>query len=285
MFSGRWDQSVKRDAQGCIFLDFNPSHFQTVLTYLRSLAIHHGNADITPPPCLAFEDQGAFYCLVDYLGLDGHLKSSAQRQTQRHRCCSELSFSHVGEGILVSRGMTDGRWTESATVQPSDEMEDPGLHFMLAGEPMTPGQVHYRKIYLAGRGLCKAGRAQGQVPSREMFIGITEHVEKASGYDRLSATSFGWDATGYQYKAGCRTAIPKWSGLSLGSGPVILQIDLQSRQLWMKGRNSFGQNQTRCMSLPEPSCREFVLQVILYLCKETVKLLPVTESDRQLFAH
>lgn len=39
MFSGRWEQNVDQDADGRIFLDFDPYCFQQILSYLRSCKI------------------------------------------------------------------------------------------------------------------------------------------------------------------------------------------------------------------------------------------------------
>mmetsp|Transcript_63385 Transcript_63385/g.137994 ORF Transcript_63385/g.137994 Transcript_63385/m.137994 type:complete len:328 (+) Transcript_63385:131-1114(+) len=36
MFSGRWDESLKRDESGAVFLDVSPACFNVVLSYLRS---------------------------------------------------------------------------------------------------------------------------------------------------------------------------------------------------------------------------------------------------------
>ena len=35
MFSGRWEDSLKRDKDGAVFFDFNPQHFALILDYLR----------------------------------------------------------------------------------------------------------------------------------------------------------------------------------------------------------------------------------------------------------
>ena len=72
MFSGRWEDGLERDKDGCIFFDFNPQYFSLILDYLRAKKIE------TPEkPALLrkvpSEQLNNFDILVGYLGLKEEL--------------------------------------------------------------------------------------------------------------------------------------------------------------------------------------------------------------------
>ena len=80
MFSGRWEDSVQRDQDGAVFLDFNPQHFSVILDYLRVKKI----ATPENPPHLPNvpEDQmKEFNILIEYLGLSDELKANSDLKT------------------------------------------------------------------------------------------------------------------------------------------------------------------------------------------------------------
>lgn len=49
LFSGRYDQKSRRDADGRIFLDVNPVCFQAIVDYLNELAITPDGVSTSPP--------------------------------------------------------------------------------------------------------------------------------------------------------------------------------------------------------------------------------------------
>ena len=68
MFSGRWEDGLKRDQDGAVFFDFNPEYFNYILKYLRTKKI------LTPEkpaelPKVPPDDLKNFTALVEYLGL------------------------------------------------------------------------------------------------------------------------------------------------------------------------------------------------------------------------
>ena len=76
MFSGRWEDSLKRDQDGAVFFDFNPEYFNYILKYLRTKKI------VTPEkpaelPKVPPDDLKNFTTLVEYLGLSEEIVVSA----------------------------------------------------------------------------------------------------------------------------------------------------------------------------------------------------------------
>ena len=77
MFSGRWEDRLKRDKDGAVFFDFNPQYFILILDYLRARKI--ANADHPAPFPTVPEDQlKTFSSLAEYLGLSDEIVSSEQ---------------------------------------------------------------------------------------------------------------------------------------------------------------------------------------------------------------
>ncbi len=77
MFSGRWEDAVKRDEDGAVFFDFNPQYFGYILDYLRAKRIATPEK---PAPLPKVEDQAKvqdqaknFDNLVEYLGLSSEI--------------------------------------------------------------------------------------------------------------------------------------------------------------------------------------------------------------------
>lgn len=77
MFSGRWEDGLKKDKQGNVFLDFNPTCFKLILNYLRAKKIEtpRSQAEKPKPP---EEETSNYWNLVEYLGLRDELTEKLQ---------------------------------------------------------------------------------------------------------------------------------------------------------------------------------------------------------------
>jgi hypothetical protein len=72
MFSGRWEDGMKRDKDGAVFFDFNFQYFVLILDYLRARKIM--SPDNPPPFPIVPKDQlKTFTTLVEYLGLSDEI--------------------------------------------------------------------------------------------------------------------------------------------------------------------------------------------------------------------
>ena len=77
MFSGRWEDNIKRDKDGAVFFDFNPQHFILILEYLRVKKIE--TPENPPPLPKVPEDQSeSFNSLVRYLGLSNEISAPSK---------------------------------------------------------------------------------------------------------------------------------------------------------------------------------------------------------------
>jgi hypothetical protein len=103
MFSGRWEHNVERDADGHVFLDFNPKLFAFVLDYLRAKKIETPSKPALLPP-VALEDTVNFRSLVDYLGVEQNIlnnpQGSGESKNDKHQ------FEFYSEGIALQKNGT-----------------------------------------------------------------------------------------------------------------------------------------------------------------------------------
>ena len=68
MFSGRWEDRLKKDKQGNVLLDFNPDCFKLILNYLRAKKTETPRSQ-TKKPKPPEEEKSNYWNLVEYLGL------------------------------------------------------------------------------------------------------------------------------------------------------------------------------------------------------------------------
>eukprot|EP00929_Paragymnodinium_shiwhaense_P072790 TRINITY_DN36956_c0_g1_i1.p1 TRINITY_DN36956_c0_g1~~TRINITY_DN36956_c0_g1_i1.p1 ORF type:complete len:498 (-),score=128.51 TRINITY_DN36956_c0_g1_i1:36-1529(-) len=77
LFSGRWESSIERDAEGRFFLDFDPGSFRLLLNFLRNKQLEGPGAPMAPP-IVPPEKEEHFSSLVEYLGLGEGLQEAAE---------------------------------------------------------------------------------------------------------------------------------------------------------------------------------------------------------------
>jgi len=92
-FSGRWDESLVRDADGAIFVDFRPELFMPLLDYLRARRIQDPETPVLMPTVQGSEE--AFQTMLKYYGLETAGRSPPV----------QLSFTFVPpvEGLATKR--------------------------------------------------------------------------------------------------------------------------------------------------------------------------------------
>eukprot|EP00386_Alphamonas_edax_P001836 GDKI01005534.1.p1 GENE.GDKI01005534.1~~GDKI01005534.1.p1 ORF type:complete len:347 (+),score=66.89 GDKI01005534.1:33-1073(+) len=68
MFSGRWENSLQRDENGNVFLDFNPTVFSLLLDYLRAKQLAAPDMCV-PFPSPSLEHGALWGHMIDYFGI------------------------------------------------------------------------------------------------------------------------------------------------------------------------------------------------------------------------
>lgn len=69
IFSGRWEDSVRRDKEERIFLDHDPELLRIIINFMRLKSIGDPSEPLMPPT-VPREKQQAFRCLTKYFGLE-----------------------------------------------------------------------------------------------------------------------------------------------------------------------------------------------------------------------
>ena len=87
MFSGRWEDAVKRDEDGAVFFDFNPQYFGYILDYLRAKRIATPEKP-APLPKVPQDQAQNFDNLVEYLGLVSEIVPTEIALGEKFNLCS-----------------------------------------------------------------------------------------------------------------------------------------------------------------------------------------------------
>ena len=82
MFSGR-ENSMTRDKDGRIFLDFNPTYFASILDYLRAKRISTGDKPASFPEVTLSQVKN-FHKLIEYLGLRDEMFPKVTESFKEH---------------------------------------------------------------------------------------------------------------------------------------------------------------------------------------------------------
>ena len=105
MFSGRWEDNIKRDQDGAVFFDFNPQHFILVLDYLRVKKIK--TLENPPPlPKVPEDQEKSFNSLVRYLGLSNEIIAPSKiMPSEKFNSCSP-GISIQEDGLVAVHDQT-----------------------------------------------------------------------------------------------------------------------------------------------------------------------------------
>ena len=113
MFSGRWEESLKRDDNGRIFLDHDPEFIEIIVNFLRKSKIKDPTEPVRSPE-IKYEKKKDFDDLLRYFGLASFLNLSPQ---------STLDIAEIdvvqphGTSVVVSKSETKIRFSKDAPVQ------------------------------------------------------------------------------------------------------------------------------------------------------------------------
>ena len=96
MFSGRWENKLSRDKDGCVFFDFNAQHFLLILEFLRVKKIASPEKPKVPA-----DQVKNFYSLVEYLGLSDEITPPEVGATEKFNLHSNPGVSLEEEGKVA----------------------------------------------------------------------------------------------------------------------------------------------------------------------------------------
>ena len=213
MFSGRWEDSLKRGQDGAVFFDFNPQYFSYILEYLctKKIVTPEKPAELPKVPTDHLKNCSA---LVEYLGLS--------------------------EEIVVSAD-------ESNRVVPTEIV--PSEKFNLHGPNITlqeEGKVAVRSLnwgyeYVLGENIYQQGIAHLKLKLEAfrnngwLFVGIVKEdaVQQNNCVSHAWPGSYGWGlgTSGQVWKNGSQTIDNSLKNLTKQGDTVELVLDCDAAQL------------------------------------------------------
>ena len=130
MFSGRWEDRLKKDKHDNVFLDFNPECFKLILNYLRAKKIETPRSKAKTPNPPEGETSN-YWNLVDYLGLREELGGDEERRDCKKtmpKTSHERSRKAPAEEVVSDYKLCSSEETSSCdiekivgkTVEPND---------------------------------------------------------------------------------------------------------------------------------------------------------------------
>jgi len=249
-FSGRWEQCLDRDAQGRVFLDFDPYCFQIVLTYLRARCMDNTLGRITHSPSVTLEKEHEYQGLIKYLGLEEYMGYSQARFATHHR------------HILLSQDALTASSRSGCNVE--------GRRDVQGNLPMLAGETYYYKLRICG--LSKT--------SVDMFFGVCTQSDLSKHENVPESARFGFCNASRTYKAGLAAGIGPTTGQLVqwqAGDCLVLQVDLHKMRMTFTSSRAPNPMQA-ALSLTDDQY-PLVLLVSLYAHPHKVQLEPVTAAD------
>lgn len=207
IFSGRWEDSIDRDASGRVFLDFSPVPFRIMLSYLRSYRDKKPN-QIIARPIVPAEYKQEFETMIDYLELRSFLlgKSGCFSRPLRFKPAGSVLVDH-GDAATTIRG-------GNASMQPVTS-ED-----ILSSISSTPTSIAW-KISVKN------------IPTSGWFYaGIIGNNAPALD-SRSDGTAHGWACSGQVYLGGVNSqGAQGWVGWQK-EDTAVFNLDFERGQLVM----------------------------------------------------
>jgi len=173
MFSGRWDESLKRDSDGRIFLDYDYDLIEIIVNHFREKKIEDPSNPVKSPYVPPHKKE-SFQRLLQYFGLVDYFNPSSPPTT--------MTFSKTN---LVQYEGTDFAVTENdnKTVKLVYKVGGLGAHYGVAcTDELDP----------SGEGCFWKVNIDSLPSSGGFFLGILGNLN-LKYYIPGEATSFGWD--------------------------------------------------------------------------------------------
>ena len=245
MFSGRWEDNIKRDKDGAVFFDFNPQHFILILDYLRVKKIEMPE---NPPPLPKVpEDQSeSFNSLVRHLGLSNEISAPSKiTPSEKFNCCSSGVTLEEGGQVAVHNQTTANE-------------------YVLGENLYSQGTVNLKL------------KLESFQNNRWMFVGVTKaSVSQSlpSVSDRASCEwsgSYGWglgSSGGSVWKNGSYTMDRTLRNLSKQSDTVKLVLDCEA------GKLSLHLPTGRKFNIHIPKAETWKLSVSLHSSNDKIRIL------------
>ena len=254
MFSGRWEDNIKRDQDGAVFFDFNPQYFILILDYLRAKNIATPK---NPPPLpkVPEDHEESFYSLVQYLGLTKEISLPYENTTTpQSESFSLLKRSH---GISLENGRK---------VAVCDKT---GLEYVL-GENVYNGETVNLTLKLQSHQKVFVGITEGDIRLLSQNMNALSTIKRNLSFRWPG--SYGWEfnidrITVYQ-DGSCTTDRSLQNRFQRLQAPYTVKLVLECEE----GKLSFSFGSER-FNIDIPKRKMWRLTVALYYANQTIRIM------------
>ena len=213
MFSGRWEDSMSRDKEGRIFLNFDPKYYSLILGHLRTKEI---STPDNPPrlPNVPFKKDKNFHLLVEYLGLTKEMLPELTECFKEHSQGMQLEENGTA-AVFRSEQRTVQLRRGQIQQQPS-VYSRPQHEFVFGKNVYEEGTIQFRLEIDVNSG-----------ESEQIFVGVIpsnfpySYVHEITGHSQ-GEYLYGSVFTASQGRILCRDKAHRW----FYKTPTTLQIEL-----------------------------------------------------------
>ena len=239
MFSGSLKDSLKRDQDGAVILDFNPQFFAWILNYLRAKKI--STPDAAPVlPKVPKDQMRNFNILIDYLGLSDEIS----RITEKFNLHSpEVSLEE--NGIVVVHDSTRGH------------------SYVLGDNTYQRGITHFKL------------KLESFQNNYWILVGILEADVVPKGVRSYNwAGAYGWalGSSGQKYQDGSFKGYGSWKNLSKQGDTVELVLDCDAA--WVSLYLPTGHQ----YHIGIPNSKSWRLHVNMYGANDKIRIVEVVQD-------
>lgn len=191
MFSGRWEESLKRDDNGCVFLNHDPELIELIVNFLRTKAIEDPSSDkVKESPTIPEGKEYAFRVLLNYFGLTDFFYPPPVFLL--------LDINNIDviqpTGINVTVTKTEDK------IQFSKSTNNGAYSFVACQPPLdSSGDGSFWKVKI------------DELPGDWLFLGIIGNLA-ASDSSYADPTNYGWSSDFTSYHGGdTRERVGEWT--------------------------------------------------------------------------
>ena len=208
--SGRWDESLKRDSDGRIFLDYDYELIAIIVNHFREKKIEDPSNPVKSPYVSPHKKE-SFHRLLQYFGLVDYFNPPSSSTTM---VFSRNNFKPHDGGHYITVTENDNK-----TVKLVYKVATNAHHGVACTDELDPsGEGCFWKVNLDS--LQKVSH---------FFLGILGNLN-LKYYIPTDGTSFGWDGNGNVFRKGKSTKNEGWTGFDDGE---CLYFHFKSNKLSM----------------------------------------------------
>ena len=253
--SGRWDESLKRDSDGRIFLDYDYELIEIIVNHFREKKIEDPSDPLTYPYA-PLHKKKSFERMLQYFGLIDYFNPSP----------ASMTFSNTNFAQFCGRDSVTVTENEDKTVKLVYKVVKDAHYGVACTNELDP----------SGEGCFWKINFDSLPSSAGFFLGILGNLNLKC-YIPNDATSFGWNAAYEVIRKGKSARKEGWTGFVDGE---CLYFHFKSNKLSM---HSIRTNQTFIIDDIDTSTTKHYFHINCVYNNTIVTLGPLDAEERKVF--